>query len=303
MKEKTVREMWKTMIEMCKQYLISTDQDPGSFVNLLKEELKSIGIIDGGEAMTYKDPSNNYTFKIDRVGNDYVTVDGPEYTCIITILNDVGVKIDDIRFSEYDCVKVLGNIAEYVETVFEFGCLDPFISHLGFSTSRMYNNIEISVSEYDLKPFTLKFTQYNPHLGIMSDIATIFLEYEELVDFCFRIFFQCIIDLDYDSFYKKGLEKELAYLEGFVIDESGSYVRNKNGYFDIPREYDNYFSPMETYSGNEIEGASYTSTEPPIIFREKEVVPPSDALFGNLTTPNQNKNTVLGLYSSTERKK
>jgi hypothetical protein len=295
--------VWRDMINMCKQYLVSVNQDPGNFTELLRAELKSLGIIDGGESMTYKDPDNNYTFKIDRIGNDYVVGDGPEYTCIITILNDVGVRIDEIRFSEYDCVKVLGNIAEYVETVYEFGCLDPFISHLGFSTSRMYNNIEISVSEYSLKPFTLKFEQSNPHLGIMSDICTIFLEYEELVDFCFRIFFQCIIDLDFNCFYKKGLEKEIIYLEGFVIDDSGMYVRNKNGYFDAPREYNNYFSPAETYSNNEIQTPSYTSTSTPQLFHEKEVVMSSDGLFGDLTTPKANKNTVLGLFSSTERKK
>lgn len=288
------------MIEMSKEYLRNMGRDPNDFTTLMRTEFEGMGIIDGGDSMIYKDPDSTYTFKIDRVGNDYVIPGGPEYTCIITILNDVGIAITEIRFTEYDCVKILGNIAEYIEEVFEFGVSDPFLTHVGFDSTRINTMLEITVSEYDLKPFTLKFKQFNPHIGIMSDIATIFLEYEELVDFCFRIFFQCIIDLDYSVFYQKGLEKELVYLEGFVIDENSTYIRTPNGYHDIPKQYDPNF--QNTYPNAQIQGYPCTYTEDPQFQPYLTLPPPSDAEISYLRTSNKKKNTVLGLYSTKNRR-
>lgn len=288
------------MIEMTKDYLMNMGRDPNSFVTLIRTELEGMGIIDGGDSMIYKDPDSTYTFKIDRVGNDYVIPGGPEYTCIISILNDVGVTITEIRFSEFDCVKIIGNIAEWIEEVFEFGISDPFITHIGFDTTRVNTLIEISVNEYDLKPFTLKFKQFNPHIGIMSDISTIFLEYEELVDFCFRIFFACIIDLDYSVFYQKGLEKELAYLESFVIDENCTYIRTPNGYYDVPKEFDPVFT--NTLQNQQIQSSPCTYTGNPEFQPYLTLPPPSDAEISYLRTSNKRKNTVLGLYSTKNRR-
>ena len=290
--------MWKSIIELIKAYLYNMREDPDGFVTILRLELIDMGIIDSENTMTYTSPDNLYIFKIERIDNAYIDPEiGSQYTNIITIYNNLNIKLCEMRFNEFDCVKILSNIAQFVDGVYNDMTTDTYFIHIGLDVNMINTLFRISVSEYDMIPFTLKVQQYNPHLGQMADIVTMHMEIQDLVDFAFRIFFQCIIDLDYTPFYEKGLQRDLTYIEGFVIDDNSLYVqyREENA---VPTEYVLNF-------GYDIPDVTnpYNHTEVPQNIQYSQVVPPSDTQIEHLTKPKRNKNTVLGLYSSKKGRK
>ena len=284
--------MWRSIIESIKQYLYSIGKDSDDYICILRTELEYMGILDDdGETMVYRSPDNSYIFKIDRIENVYTYEDGPQYTNIITVCNNLNIKICEMRFSEFDCVKILSSIAEFVDDAYSDDYnLEPFFIHIGFDYAQINTILRITISEYDIMPFTVKIQQYNPHLGIMADMVTMNLDYQGLADLSFMIFFQCIIDLDYTAFYQKGLERELINIEGFVIDDNSLYIQNKGGDNDVPSEYCLNFA---FNNQNQTYPYGYSEVYPQTQIQQQQVI--SDTQIEHLTTQKRSKNTVLGL--------
>lgn len=269
--------MWKSFIELIKSYLYNMREDPDGFITILRLELIDMGVIDENEIMTYTSPDKQYIFKIDRIENLYTEPNGAQYTNIITIYNNLNIKICEMRFNEFDCVKILSIVAQFVDDVYNDMVIDSYFINIGLDVNMINTLFKISVSEYEYIPFTLKVQQYNPHLGQMVDIVTMHMETQDLVDFAFRIFFQCIIDLDYTPFYERGLQNDLAYVEGFVIDDNSLYVQYREDNA-VPTEYVlnfGYNAPNVTNPCN------YTET--PQNIQNSQVAPPSDSKIGHLT--------------------
>lgn len=227
---------YRERIDQIIKYLQSTDQDTNKFICILKEEFKSMGVIDGGDVYHWTSPDNTYSFEINRVGNTFVTdTYSPQYTNIITVKDMIGIKILELKFSEYDCVNILALISSFCEDHFSDTMKDPNISDQIFidinpnDTTMIINTIHIQFSTTNKNICRVKFLQTNRNNNrYTQNVVEIFhlvLDFESLVEMCFYIFCCCIIDLDFEILFQSGLEDEYFAAERLVYGDIKDLVK------------------------------------------------------------------------------
>ena len=213
-------------------------------IQMMRSELQSIGVIDAPDGyMVWKSPDNMFIFEIERLNNVFITKpNDPQYTNIMRIKNNIGILVTEIRFSEYGCISILENIATFCETHFDEGCpnydsITVFATTPDSSMSSTIMNLEFSNTRKDL--LKIGFVNYNYHYQQMKELLHIVITYQQLIDFCFILFFQCIIDIDIDEMAMNGYGDELYIIENFV------YGGVEPSNYNISQKQQNYYVPVQ----------------------------------------------------------
>lgn len=211
-------------------------------INIIREELKGVGVIDGDENMIWKSPDKHYTFKISRteLGNNNLYNNLPRYMVTVEVLNEIGIKMFNMRFNELDAVRILDNIQEftggaytdtgcsfiipinasntlmnsyqiYLENIFELE--DKTMKAVGYNpTDDYYCDSDIDDRTYTFNDILLKIQQYNPMDERLINRVSIKLSYDEINDFAFTLFFVSIIDIDFPKEYEDVLNRIDTYV-------------------------------------------------------------------------------------------
>jgi len=205
--------------------------------SMMRKEIESMGIIDGAEIMHWKTPDKMFEFEIERVGNSFIpNLSCPQYTNIIRIKNNLGIQIHELRFSEFECLNILSAIAEFCQCHFD-NSDTSVILEANNKNIQQYSNI-VDQTYIHINPSStivndpmihLEFSKSNPRLckvtfliynlppnQMLIELLHFVLDYDTLVEMCFVIFFQCIIDLDLDNFCYNGYGDDLYKVEDFV---------------------------------------------------------------------------------------
>lgn len=217
--------------------------------SMLITELKGLGIIDGDESMIWKSPDNDFTFKINRVeiGDFSPYNTNPRYMNTIEVLNDIGIKILELRFSEIDAVRILDNFQEFVsgdysnvgdsiiipisttnttlnsysillENIFDFE--DRSMRADNYDPYEVYDNLvndqfENGCNKYNMRQedrfsyreILLKIQQYNPIENKIVNRVSMRLSMDDIESFAYALFFISIIDIEFTDEYKEVLDR------------------------------------------------------------------------------------------------
>lgn len=200
--------------------------------SMMKKEIESMGVIDGGDTVKWKTPDKMFEFEIERVENSFVTDHcSPLYTNIIKIKNNLGILITELRFSEYDCINILSAIADFCQChfggdtaaiVYPDGgvyqnIVDQIHIHINPTTTIVNDKmIHLQFSKTNIKLCKFSIIDYIMEKQSMIELLHFVLDYDTLVEMCFVIFFQCIIDLDLDSICMNGYGDDIYKVEDFV---------------------------------------------------------------------------------------
>ena len=182
------------------------------------------GCIDGGDLITWKSPDNMYIFEIDRVGNSYIpTLLSPQYTNIIRIKSNLGITILELKFTEFQCINILYDFSQifyekyYIEQNENTFVPKTIQISINPSSTTMDSQIfQITFSSSNNKLLKFSILNYNPQYQQVSEIMHIVLTTKEFVDMATSLFFQCIIDLDIDSYALKEYSDKLVFIEDFI---------------------------------------------------------------------------------------
>ncbi len=203
--------------------------------SMMRKEIESMGVIDGGDIVKWKTPDKMFEFEIERIGNSFTpNLYDPQYTNIIKIKNNLGVQIHELRFSEFECLNILSTIADFCQchfdnsnmpliinhdsSVYQFAnIVDQIYIHINPNSTIVVDPIiHLEFSKSNPKLCRISFLQYNIHTNQMIELLHFVLDYDALVEMCFVIFFQCIIDLDLENFCYNGYGDDLYKVEDFV---------------------------------------------------------------------------------------
>lgn len=225
-------------IEQIKRFLQSTDQDTNKFISIFKEEFKSMGVIDDGETYYWKAPDNSYTFEVSRTTNLFTSNEySPQYTNIINVKDMLGIKVLELKFSEYECIYILSLISAFCEDHFVDNMKDPNIPDQVFidinpnNTTMIINTIHIQFSTTNKNICRVRFLQTNKlnrnqFAPSNVEIFHLILDFESLVEMCFYIFCCCIIDLDFETLYQNGYEDQYFAAERLVYGDIKELTQN-----------------------------------------------------------------------------
>lgn len=196
-----------------------------SSVRIIREELKGMGVIDGNDNMIWKSPDRNYTFKISRSELDNVNPLLPRFIISIIIENEIGIKILELRFSEIDAVRILDNIEVFCGGDEFYNEGENFIIPINPTNTSLNSYMIYLENIYKVdtlkignntktiyKDIAFKIKQYNPLDGSLIDRVSMLLSYEDINDLAFKLFFECLIDIDFPENYDKTLDRIDEYI-------------------------------------------------------------------------------------------
>lgn len=196
---------------------------------ILRSELKNLGIINGDDEMVWKSPDNSLIFEVLR---EYSTLNCPSergyrYICTIKCENNLRVPLFEIIFTELDAIDILFNISEFVdrahiyrqllESPYSYDQIDreesAYINLSLFGTNMEQYSLYIEDTDICNIPYCiLKFNKYNPMHEMMTNMVTLQLTYDQLCDFSFHLFFAILIDIDIPEEY----DEKMLVIEDFV---------------------------------------------------------------------------------------
>ena len=158
----------------------------------------------------------------------------------VEVLNEIGIKMFDMKFNELDAISILDNIQEfaggaytdtgcsfiipinasntlmnsyqiYLENIFELE--DKTMKAIDYNpTDDYYCDSDIDNRRYAFRDILLKIQQYNPMEEKLINRVTIKLNYDEISDFAFTIFFVSIVDIDFPEEYEDVLDRIDTYV-------------------------------------------------------------------------------------------
>ena len=101
--------------EYVSEYNYSVHGDNMYDNEMIKSELKSLGIINGDDEMVWNSPDKSLCFEVSR---DYSTLKtgveaGYQYICTINVKNNLNMPICTINFSELDAIRILEGFVEF----------------------------------------------------------------------------------------------------------------------------------------------------------------------------------------------
>jgi hypothetical protein len=106
--------------EYVSEYNYSVHGDNMYENEIVKSELKSLGIINGDDEMIWKSPDKSLYFEVNRE-DAYCSREefkGYRYICTINVKNNLSVPICKISFSELDAIRILEGFVEFSNPTF-----------------------------------------------------------------------------------------------------------------------------------------------------------------------------------------
>lgn len=191
--------------DLVKNYLYNIGEyDMDKEYNMVKDELRGLGVINGDEGSTWISPDKNYVFKINRYENKLWNSNLGQYIIEIDIESSIGYRITKLRFSEIDATIILDNIAnfnDYCKNSTDAYCIyiNPNNTRVNTTIIELNNIFMIgnNSSNYNSRPdISFSIKQYNPLYENMVPLVTMRLTEKELRDLSFKIFFMTLIDID-----------------------------------------------------------------------------------------------------------
>jgi hypothetical protein len=202
-----------------------------SSIRIIREELKGIGVIDGDDNMIWKSPDKSYIFKISRSELENLNPLYPRFIISIIIENNIGIKILELRFSELDAVRILDNIEVFCNGEVYYQVQDNFIIPINPNNTSLNSFIIYLENVYDVETVTVgnntktiyndisfKIKQYNPLDGSLIDRVSMLLSYEDINDLAFKLFFECLIDID----FPKDMDPVLERIDDYISNGSNA---------------------------------------------------------------------------------
>jgi hypothetical protein len=198
--------------------------------------LDDIGCIDGDDNMYFSTVDKKYNFKIYRTenyyfGNNYNSI----YNIYIEITDNIGVPVLKMNFDINTCIEILYNISICPEVLIEdndnnYVYINPNNSNLNaymISITAIFgNNPSNEIGEnspiYNLisnkgiydKDVRFEIFERSYIYDNVIPMVSMDMTYEELSDFCFRVFFVAIMDLDIPDEFSDKMET----IENFCIN-------------------------------------------------------------------------------------
>lgn len=206
-------------------------------ISIIKSELRGIGVLDGDENMIWKSPDNNYTFRMSRseLYNDNFYNNMPRYIINVEVLNEIGIKMFEMKFSELDAIRILDNIQEFaggdmyyqtgdgfiipinakntlldsyeIQLEYIYEVEDKTMSAINYDPTEKYDPSMCDNSRFVYRDILMKIVQYNPIENRLITRVTIKLDCDEINDFAFKLFFASIMDIDFPEEYGDVLDK------------------------------------------------------------------------------------------------
>lgn len=203
--------------EYVSEYNYSVHGDNMYENEIVKSELKSLGIINGDDEMVWNSPDKSLCFEVSR---DYSTLKtgveaGYQYICTINVKNNLNMSICTINFSELDAIRILEGFVEFSNPTF-FNSNNyvyiPMNPNIGLDTY----SIEIEQVKFgELYGCLFKINKYNPIQEMVVPVLSIPLTFEQLQDLAFHIFFSLLIDIEVPVEY----DEAMFSIEDYVITE------------------------------------------------------------------------------------
>lgn len=231
-------------MQMVRDYLYDIGEnhmDDSTVVSLLRQELMEYGIYDG-DSLKWKSKDNKYVFEIERQYNQLWT-DGSQYLISITIKDGViGNPITELRFNEFDAIRILYAIAVFPEEYFQtYDSCPIYVNYNSaeghiITLENIFGVDNYGCSGIDIVPpsqvydiekskdvaFTISY--YSSMNESMANLVYMELTHEELADLAFHIFFECLIDIDLPN----QCELELEEIERFILFADNKMVNNSH---------------------------------------------------------------------------
>lgn len=212
----TTKRMIDTLRENAKEFCYHLYGNDDFMVNeIVRAEMKNLGIINGDDEMIWKSPDKSLYFEVIREDSysNCPIEGGYRYICTINCKNMLNVPMFSLNFTEIDAVRILYEIA-YFCSYDNWMANEKRYIYINPSSTVMENYIieleNIKVYEFDNVLF--KINKYNPINEMVVNVVTMTLTYEQLCDLCFHIFFALLIDIDLPIQYEPQMEE----IEDFV---------------------------------------------------------------------------------------
>lgn len=196
---------------------------------VLMMNLKLMNIIKDDDNMIWTSPYRDIIFEINRMENtmsEYFQEYWGKYIISITVKNNLGTTITEIRFSELDAVRILDAMTAFLEVREGYG--DSTIIYINPNNSMLENymfDLEVIPlpknmmnDEEPLKDRDIRFNinVYSPFMGKICTLATMLLSGEELNNLAYSIFFVGLLDAEVDPD------------TGELVNEIGSRIMMQN---------------------------------------------------------------------------
>ena len=212
-------ELVKGIKEYARDYSYNTYGDFSREGIILRNELKSIGIINGDDEMVWKSPSQDIYFEVSREYSSLKTgtEGGYQYICTITIKNELRMPISKIVFSELDAIRILEAFIEFTNPMWEYSDNTVYIDMNPSSSLEKYTIVLEEIQTGDLPPTLLfKINKYHPIYQSIVPVVTMNLTFEQLNDLAFHLFFALLIDIEVPVEYDEIMYK----IEDYVTTEN-----------------------------------------------------------------------------------
>lgn len=210
---------------------------------IMKNELKGLGIINGDDEMIWKSPDKSLYFEVIREDANYSREEfkGYRYICTINVKNNLSVPICRISFSELDAIRILHSIAEFCSSdyILDDTIFIPMGIMNGLDSYTL--SLENITPPGELDTVILRIEKYNPIYQCMANVVTLHLTYEQLNDLSFHLFFSLLIDIDVPI----EVEPLMHDIEDYITTGiNWVYARRRNQMNNIQTVYNNLQQPI-----------------------------------------------------------
>lgn len=244
------------------EYCYNVYGDPMREKDIINNELKSLGIINGEDEMAWKSPDKSLYFEASREDSSVKTLSdgGYRYVCTLSIKNNLKMPISEIKFTELDCIRILEGFVDFVYPEWYYNDNTVYIA---INPNGNLDTYTIELSEIpigDIKGVLFKITKYNTIYQQVVPVVTIPMEFVQLQNLAFHLFFSLLIDIEVPVEYEEVMYK----IEDYILtDQYWELERRKNKLLQLQQHRPDIAQPINTYiTCNESYIASNTSIPP-----------------------------------------
>ena len=206
----TTKMMIDTLRENAREYCYYVyGNDDFMVYEIMRAEMKSLGIINGDDEMIWKSPDKSLYFEVIREdsNSNLPSEGGYRYICTINCKNMLNVPMFSLNFTEIDAVRILYEISYFCSYENWMANEKRYIYINPSNTVMEQYIIELeNIKVFDFDNVLFKINKYNPMNKMIANVVTMTLNYDQLVDFCFHIFFALLIDIDLPVQYELQME-------------------------------------------------------------------------------------------------
>ena len=257
-----IRNLVNSIKDSVSEYCYNVYGDSMREKDIINNELKSLGIINGEDEMVWKSPDNSLYFEVSRENSSVKTSSdgGYLYICTISIKNNLKMPISDIKFTELDCIRILEGFVDFVYPEWYYNDNTVYIN---INPNSVLDTYTIELSEIpigDIKGVLFKITKYNTIYQQVVPIVTIPMRFDQLQNLAFHLFFSLLIDIEVPIEYEEVIYK----IEDYILtDQYWELERRKNKLLQLQQHRPDIAQPINTYINcNEAYIASNTPIPP-----------------------------------------